>query len=1482
MAVKVNFDTTHNVETPTLVLAKRSGDKLGAIPAVNIVYKETLTLGSELSFRVYKYDNGNENPIWSSITDFKLLYCPEWNQWFEISVEIDEGNETIKNVQAQSLGIAELSQIMLYGIEINTDTDIESEGFEKYGKTILYSENAEISMLNRILKDKGSHYQIGHIDSTLISETEKRLVQFTFDNKSLYDALQEISEELNALLYIDTSTVRNSTDRLGEISRTINMYDLETNCSNCGHRGDFKDECPNCGATGDYITEGYGEDTTIFVSIDNLSDDINFKTDNDSVKNCFKLEAGDDTMTDIIRSCNANGSSYIWYISDKLKEDMSGDLVSALQSYDDLYNDYQNTHNYTFSVSVYNTLVNKYKSKKTDLQNIPSVIQGYPSLMTGYYNTLDFYVYLQHQLMPSVETETTTAATELANAKAYVQQNGIAIRNYSSYTSDSTIESSIKSVIGALVSSNYKVTLSTGSTTFNSATTTGTWTGSITLSRYYESELDPPATVTEYTINLNNNDETYYKQLINKKISQTSGEQYGTANLLSLDTSDTDFKNALKNYGLQGLTEFATLCEAIINILIEQGVADRDRWNSITGAQNLYNKMYVPYCNRATWIENELSLRETELEYIQALQDDMDEQRLSTMRVLNFENYLKNISDDIWVELCSFRREDTYSNSNYISDGLNNAELFNQAINFIDIAKKEIFKSATLQHSISSSLHNLLAIKEFAPLVDYFVVGNWIRVSVDDEVYKLRLVDYEIDFEDLDNIPVSFSDVTTTANGYTDIENILNSAKSMSSSYTSTQRQADKGNQSKQQLQHWVEDGLDLTNVKLKSDSVDQAQSWDENGMLFRRVIPETGEYEDTQIKIINSTIAFTDDNWESVKTAVGKFKYRDMLNGSVWRDGYGINAETLVGNVILGNQLGIYNGDNSLRFNQNGLRISGNKNEIVFTPSSDSTSTTSVMTISKITGNTSSQIFGFNSDGDLSLTGTVYAGSGQVGGWTIAPTNLSHQFSERKTRMVDSIIGYVTVNTLDENGDPIFEDVETTVTDYEIVLDAEGNIVYETDPNTGDVIVDENGDPVPKTIETITTTIIPTPVTHQEPVIVQVEEEYDDPISVYTTLKTTGDISIAVGVTALDANNEPDATTGKIKLFSNGVSQSIRNVIYRESLEPQIVFKRDRDNNTYAQSKIYMQDSDNGDIAFAFQSNTSNDYTYSVFMNQDGIYPYYNGGSYLGSTNYRWASLYAEYINATGTAKIGNLLQMTDTKNKTQNVISLYPYNKGINNGNSQLVIQASGNTYIGSGESAHNLYSIFNNNYGNAEYMYVSSDSNVYIYTNCQTVGNRRGFQFTNGGHFSPFNNTDAYLGLSGYKWKSVYATNGTIQTSDRKVKKDIQSIQHYKELVMNTLPIEFRFTYDGSDRLHYGVISQQFKEAMQIAGIDNCGAFCCDVSPEGVALGYTRETAPEEYLLYGMRYEELIAPILALVREHENTIQELKNEISLLKSN
>ena len=917
MAIKIKFDTNDIPENPTFVLSKRSGDKIGLLSNItNIQVKDCLNSVPEVSFTVHKYDNEIVCPYWDEIKDLRLVWCKEWDLWFEMKIDINTSDEVIKNVSLTRLAEAELSQTNLYNIEINTELDISRDDYTE--PTIIYNaENPSASLCNRIL-DKAPHYSLKHVDLSIA----KLQRTFTFDNKSIVDAFQEIATEINALVVYHSGT-----DENGKIERYISLYDLESNCLDCGYRGEFTGTCPLCNSTN--IKEGYGEDTTICIDDENsLGEDITLEVDVDSVKNCFKLVAGDDLMTATIMNCNPNGTSYLWYLSENTKDDMSDELRDKINSYNSLYADYKNTKQFDIPNDIltkYNNLVNKYKTYNQDLENIVVPIIGYPNLMNVYYNTIDLSIYLQSGLMPSLDTENITASNQ-AELLTPINLSPISVNKIDNL-SITTANSAVLGIAKILVHPSYKVVIN------NSSLSGTTWSGNFEVINMY----DEDDSAFSNTINITINDD--YNNFVNQKLDKILNDYYEEfkTDISSLFKKDlSNFSSQLKKYSLNGLNSLYDACQSCLDILIEQGV-------SSDTSNDLYNAIYLPYYNKLSAIQSEINLREQEINIIVSLYDDnskglqdyIDDIKLDMQDKLNFEKY---IGADLWTEFCSFRREDTYENTNYISDGLDNADLFKNALEFIDIAQKEIYKSANLQHKLTSTLNNLLVIKEFRPLVKYFSCGNWIRIKIDDTIYKLRLLEYNLDFDNLNNFGVTFSDVTYGVDGMTDTKSILDKAGSMATSYDSVKRQASQGADGNGRIQNWIYKGLDATTINIINRSENQTQSWDKHGMLYRQYDDITESYLDTQLKIINQGLYITDDNWKTTRTGIGKFIYLDPKDG-VYKEGYGVIADTICSNLILSEEVGIYNPDSSIVINKDGISVSdpnntsSNKPSVTITP---------------------------------------------------------------------------------------------------------------------------------------------------------------------------------------------------------------------------------------------------------------------------------------------------------------------------------------------------------------------------------------------------------------------------------------------------------------------------------------------------------------------------------------------------------------------
>ena len=116
---------------------------------------------------------------------------------------------------------------------------------------------------------------------------------------------------------------------------------------------------------------------------------------------------------------------------------------------------------------------------------------------------------------------------------------------------------------------------------------------------------------------------------------------------------------------------------------------------------------------------------------------------------------------------------------------------------------------------------------------------------------------------------------------------------------------------------------------------------------------------------------------------------------------------------------------------------------------------------------------------------------------------------------------------------------------------------------------------------------------------------------------------------------------------------------------------------------------------------------------------------------------------------------------------------NAGDTSGNG-IVIGGGGLVVVGAGESANNLVSAASLP-GGQEKLYLTSDSEIYFYTNCNTIGDRKGMTLNTALSLYPNSNNTGSVGTSSYKWASMYATtfygalsgNATTATTAKKLK-------------------------------------------------------------------------------------------------------------------
>ena len=123
---------------------------------------------------------------------------------------------------------------------------------------------------------------------------------------------------------------------------------------------------------------------------------------------------------------------------------------------------------------------------------------------------------------------------------------------------------------------------------------------------------------------------------------------------------------------------------------------------------------------------------------------------------------------------------------------------------------------------------------------------------------------------------------------------------------------------------------------------------------------------------------------------------------------------------------------------------------------------------------------------------------------------------------------------------------------------------------------------------------------------------------------------------------------------------------------------------------------------------------------------------------------------------------------------------------------------------------------------------------------------------------------LGSLTVRWDDVYATNGTIQTSDQNEKQDIAELSDAEQRVAvaaKGLLRKFRWrdavAEKGDEaRTHFGIIAQDLQAAFEAEGLD-AGDYAMFIHST-----WTDEETGEERSRMGVRYSELLAFIIAAI--------------------
>lgn len=470
-----------------------------------------------------------------------------------------------------------------------------------------------------------------------------------------------------------------------------------------------------------------------------------------------------------------------------------------------------------------------------------------------------------------------------------------------------------------------------------------------------------------------------------------------------------------KAYCLTELNTYKKAYEGRQSVLMQKGYGNDKKVqydgtvrNTVSGMDNgdkthmclEYKSLYIPVYQILQHIENEIVVRKAQIRELENRQKALKHQMEEIISLIDIQ---KNFTKEQWLCLSKFIREETLSDSNYVvTDSMSKEEELEMKHAFLDFGKKELSRVSQPQFSFTMDMANIFAFPEFKDRLDKFDLFNYITVLIRDDYYmKVKILSFDIDFEDRKNFSVTFGSVYKYKNKdiFTTAVDAMAAASSASTSVTFNKFQWNNGTADAFDIKNKLSSGLINAGVSLSNSK--STMEIDERG-LFMNNDPDS-EHPNEKTALTGSNLLFTTDNWKTVRTALGRIEYIKSDGTSV--NTYGLIADTVLsgyigGSLIEGNTIngGTINGNNINGGTIKGTSINngngtfsvdenGNLKASKATITGSITATTLTATESgkigcwEITGNSLNNGLSYNGNKDTNATG-MGTWDGNIGFW--------------------------------------------------------------------------------------------------------------------------------------------------------------------------------------------------------------------------------------------------------------------------------------------------------------------------------------------------------------------------------------------------------------------------------------------------------------------------------------------------------------------
>lgn len=257
-------------------------------------------------------------------------------------------------------------------------------------------------------------------------------------------------------------------------------------------------------------------------------------------------------------------------------------------------------------------------------------------------------------------------------------------------------------------------------------------------------------------------------------------------------------------------------------------------------------------------------------------------------------------TEDEQGELSHYIFEGSYTDEYVtITDIMSYSERFEQMKTLYNRAKNRLSRVSQPTQEFNIDVENFIFAKEFARWSEQLETGCLINVELDtNNIASLFLSAMTINYDDR-SLSMTFGNRFNKFDPKSLFDNVLGSVSKSANTLNYIKeilypiKNGDFNN-----MKEALQTARDIT-MNSALSSQDEEVIIDGSGYTSKKLL-DNGAYDPRQIKITGKNIVFTDDAWDTCKTAIGELLFGDGSSS------YGINAATIIGDMIIGNNLRI------------------------------------------------------------------------------------------------------------------------------------------------------------------------------------------------------------------------------------------------------------------------------------------------------------------------------------------------------------------------------------------------------------------------------------------------------------------------------------------------------------------------------------------------------------------------------------------------